>query len=68
VLKLTGFHCPELPDLYDTYVSLRGTHYGAVKTTLFRMITGEENPDKGEFTVGESLQIGYVEYKKLKTA
>ena len=22
--------CPELPDLYDTYVSLRGIHYGAI--------------------------------------
>jgi len=25
------------------------------------MITGEETPDKGEFTVGESVQIGYVD-------
>jgi len=22
--------CPELPDLYETYVSLRGTHYGSI--------------------------------------
>ncbi|MEM6287919.1 MAG: energy-dependent translational throttle protein EttA [Bacteroidota bacterium] len=33
---------------------------GAGKTTLFRMITGEEQPDDGTFTVGETVQIGYV--------
>ena len=37
---------------------------GAGKTTLFRMITGEETPDKGEFTVGESVQIGYVDQSR----
>ena len=33
---------------------------GAGKTTLFRMITGEEKPDGGKLTVGESVKIGYV--------
>ena len=33
---------------------------GAGKTTLFRMITGEEQPDSGEFKVGETVKIGYV--------
>jgi len=33
---------------------------GAGKTTLFRMITGTEQPDAGTFTVGETVQIGYV--------
>jgi ATP-binding cassette ChvD family protein len=33
---------------------------GAGKTTLFRMITGEETPDKGTITVGESVHLGYV--------
>ncbi|MBT5030686.1 MAG: ATP-binding cassette domain-containing protein, partial [Proteobacteria bacterium] len=34
---------------------------GAGKSTLFRMITGEETPDNGSVTVGESVQIAYVE-------
>ncbi len=34
---------------------------GAGKTTIFRMIMGEENPDKGEFTVGETAKIAYVD-------
>jgi|SRR5690554_2187539 len=34
---------------------------GAGKTTLFRMIMGEETPDKGEFTVGETVKLGYVD-------
>src|SRR3954451_790196 len=30
---------------------------GAGKTTLFRMIAGEEQPDSGELTVGETVQV-----------
>ncbi|MBC3846514.1 energy-dependent translational throttle protein EttA [Winogradskyella echinorum] len=36
---------------------------GAGKTTIFRMIMGEETPDKGEFKVGETAQIAYVDQK-----
>ncbi|MEQ3664663.1 energy-dependent translational throttle protein EttA [Olleya sp.] len=36
---------------------------GAGKTTIFRMIMGEEAPDKGEFKVGETAQIAYVDQK-----
>lgn len=34
---------------------------GAGKTTIFRMIMGEETPDKGEFIVGDTAQIAYVD-------
>lgn len=34
---------------------------GAGKTTVFRMIMGEENPDKGEFVVGDTAKIAYVD-------
>lgn len=34
---------------------------GAGKTTLFKMIMGLETPDKGEFKVGETVKIGYVD-------
>jgi energy-dependent translational throttle protein EttA len=34
---------------------------GAGKTTLFRMIMGQETPDKGEFQIGETVRIGYVD-------
>ncbi|MGI8498567.1 MAG: energy-dependent translational throttle protein EttA [Gemmatimonadaceae bacterium] len=34
---------------------------GAGKTTLFRMITGEEQPDAGSLTVGETVQLAYVD-------
>lgn len=34
---------------------------GAGKTTIFRMIMGEETPDKGSFEVGETAKIAYVD-------
>jgi ATP-binding cassette ChvD family protein len=34
---------------------------GAGKTTLFRMIIGSETADKGTFSVGETVKIGYVD-------
>lgn len=34
---------------------------GAGKTTLFKMIMGEETPNKGEFTIGETVKIAYVD-------
>ena len=37
---------------------------GAGKSTLFKMITGQEEPDKGSFTVGETVQLGYVDQSR----
>jgi ATPase subunit of ABC transporter with duplicated ATPase domains len=34
---------------------------GVGKTTLFRMIVGEEKPDGGELTVGKTVKISYVD-------
>jgi len=34
---------------------------GAGKTTLFRMIMGMETADKGTFSVGETVKVGYVD-------
>ena len=34
---------------------------GVGKTTLFKMIAGEEQPDAGTITVGETVQISYVD-------
>ncbi|HOX82152.1 MAG TPA: energy-dependent translational throttle protein EttA [Chryseolinea sp.] len=34
---------------------------GAGKTTLFKMITGKEKPDAGTFSLGETVQIAYVD-------
>ena len=34
---------------------------GAGKTTIFKMIMGEEAPDKGTFKVGETAKIAYVD-------
>ncbi len=34
---------------------------GAGKTTLFRLIMGQETPDKGSFDVGETVKIAYVD-------
>ncbi len=33
---------------------------GAGKTTLFRMLTGEEAPDRGKIRIGEGVVLGYV--------
>jgi len=37
---------------------------GAGKTTLFRMIIGQERPDRGTITVGESVKLGYVDQSR----
>ena len=37
---------------------------GAGKTTLFRMLTGQERPDTGEITYGESVQLSYVDQSR----
>jgi ATP-binding cassette ChvD family protein len=37
---------------------------GAGKTTLFRMITGQEKPDKGSIKIGESVHLGYVDQSR----
>src|ERR1700741_4577388 len=37
---------------------------GAGKTTLFRMIIGQEKPDKGTIKVGETVHLGYVDQSR----
>jgi ATP-binding cassette ChvD family protein len=37
---------------------------GVGKTTLFRMIVGEEKPDSGELTVGQTVKISYVDQSR----
>ena len=34
---------------------------GAGKTTLFRMIMGLEKPDQGDFKIGETVKVAYVD-------
>ena len=36
---------------------------GAGKTTIFKMIMGEEVPDQGEFKLGDTAKIAYVDQK-----
>ena len=37
---------------------------GAGKTTLFRMLTGQESPDAGTITYGDSVQLSYVDQSR----
>jgi ATP-binding cassette ChvD family protein len=37
---------------------------GAGKTTLFRMITGQDTPDSGTLTIGDSVKLGYVDQSR----
>ena len=37
---------------------------GVGKTTLFKMIVGEEQPDSGSIRVGETVQISYVDQSR----
>ncbi|MEQ1440445.1 energy-dependent translational throttle protein EttA [Fontimonas sp. SYSU GA230001] len=37
---------------------------GMGKTTLFRMLTGQEKPDGGEIVVGETVKIAYVDQSR----
>ncbi|MEY4025467.1 MAG: hypothetical protein RL278_178 [Actinomycetota bacterium] len=37
---------------------------GAGKTTLFRMLTGQEAPDSGTITIGDTVQLSYVDQNR----
>ena len=37
---------------------------GAGKSTLFKMLTGVEKPDSGQFTIGSSVQLAYVDQSR----
>ena len=37
---------------------------GAGKSTLFRMITGQEQPDAGSITLGDTVQLSYVDQSR----
>ncbi len=37
---------------------------GAGKTTLLRMITGQEQPDSGTLTIGETVELAYVDQSR----
>ena len=37
---------------------------GAGKTTLFRMIMGQEKPDKGTVKIGDTVKLGYVDQSR----
>ena len=37
---------------------------GAGKTTMFRMITGEETPDAGTLTLGDTVKLGHVDQSR----
>ena len=39
---------------------------GAGKTTLFRMVMGLEKPDSGEFKIGETVTVGYVDQQHIE--
>ena len=37
---------------------------GAGKTTLFKLITDQEDPDKGDMRLGETVKLGYVDQSR----
>jgi ATP-binding cassette ChvD family protein len=37
---------------------------GAGKTTLFRMLTGQEPPDKGSIEIGDTVRLSYVDQSR----
>ncbi|WP_410218935.1 energy-dependent translational throttle protein EttA [Paracoccus sp. (in: a-proteobacteria)] len=37
---------------------------GAGKSTLFRMLTGQEQPDEGTITLGDTVQLSYVDQSR----
>ena len=37
---------------------------GAGKTTLFRMLAGEEQPDGGSITIGDTVELAYVDQSR----
>jgi len=58
-----GFHAVDGASLTITEGSITGLigPNGAGKTTIFKMIMGEETSDRGEFKVGDTAKIAYVD-------
>ena len=44
-------------------VGIIGPH-GAGKSTLFRIITGQEEPDSGSISIGDTVHLGYVDQSR----
>ena len=57
-LKISNFHLPR-----GGIVGVIGPN-GAGKTTLFRLITGQDAADSGDFRVGETVKLGYVDQSR----
>jgi energy-dependent translational throttle protein EttA len=55
-LDTVEIHIPAGPRLGDVVVEASG-----LRTTLFRMIAGQEQPDDGELRVGPSVELAYVD-------
>ena len=53
-------HGKDAKPFIDGIVGIIGPN-GAGKTTLFRLIMGLEKADKGEFEVGETVKVAYVD-------
>src|SRR5437660_1259027 len=56
-----------LQQYHDPVVGVIGPH-GVGKTTLFKIIIGEEQPDAGSIKVGETVQIAYVDQSRDRIA
>ena len=52
---------PNGPRLGNKVIEAKQVAKGAGKTTLFRLIMGLETVDKGEFEVGETVKVAYVD-------
>ena len=56
----TVLRLPELNIARGEVLALTGPN-GAGKTTLFKMLTGQEKPDSGSLSVGETVQFAHVD-------
>jgi sulfate-transporting ATPase len=54
-MKILTFSIPK-----NAIVGIIGPN-GVGKSTLFRMIMGQEQPDKGAIKIGDTVQVSYVD-------
>src|SRR5918912_1097417 len=63
-LDQVQIHIPAGQRLGATVIEAESVRKGAGKTTLFRMIVGEEKPDAGELRLGSSAELAYVDQSR----